>query len=149
MAAWPTAGAGTPVQWPWIGGCLLAAAGGWGQIFVKPRHGKHELPPGDATDDTATLPLASALLLHLCSSCWPTFFSLVFPPAASSAAGAVERDSNLEITETLASAPCAPAPNASFCWLAATGGTRPVWRQHKAPAGESLWWSKLVAKWLG
>ena len=64
-----------------------------------------------------------------------------------------EPDSNLEITETLASAPCAPAPNASFCWLAATGGTRPVWRQHKAPAGGAVkvgggasWWQNGSAE---
>ena len=77
----------------------------------------------------------------------------------------VGRDSNLEISGTLASRhrSCAPPPppNASFCWLAAAGGTKvgPVWRQHKAPAccavkvgrsGGGLvvwwWWSKLVAK---
>ena len=68
---------------------------GWGQkIFVEPRHGKHELPPGDATDDTAMLlpatrhQASAQLLAHILQSRLPL----------------VERDSNLEITETLASA---------------------------------------------
>jgi len=70
---------------------------GWGQIFVKPRHEKHDLPPGDATDDTASSqqqhhrpPLAP----HSSVSSSHRQLPLLLEP-----------DSNLEITETLASAP--------------------------------------------
>jgi hypothetical protein len=108
---------------------------GWGQIFVEPRHEKHDLPPGDATDDTASSqhqhhrpPLAP----HSSVSSSHRQLPLLLEP-----------DSNLEITETLASAPAHQLQMPAFVgWRHQTGlapAQSPCWW-----CGESWWWSKLV-----
>ena len=123
--------------------CGLGAEGagwlaGWGQIFVKPRHEKHDLPPGDATDDTAMLLGGSAqasglLLLHILQSRLPTSSFLCC-------------SSQIPILKLLRPWPALPAHQlqmpAFVGWRHQTGlapAQSPCWW-----CGESWWWSKLV-----